>query len=328
MESILQDLRYAVRQLARTPIFSLAATATLAIGIGATTAIFSTVNATLLRPLPFPHPEELIAIRTRYTDGKLTSGLVAPVEINRLNNRQLSIVRAAGVSSQPFDTTLVRDNAPSVHAVASGVTQGFFDLLGLPIIIGSGFGHEDHVTAPNAPLKVILSHRLWTEMFGGDPALVGTRLRLADNPALAATIVGVVAPGVDFPRGTDFWYAARFGPDDTPHIFEGILRTTPGTPIDRLRTEMAGVMAGLAHDFPGTETAREYAVQPLVNQMVGDVRSTLLIILGATALLLMLAATNVTNLLLARGTARGREIAVRAAIGASQRRIVRQLLTE
>jgi hypothetical protein len=131
MESVLADLRYAVRQLARTPIFTIAATATLAIGIGATTAIFSTVNATLLRPLPFPHSEELMAIRTRYTDGKVTNGLVAPVEINRLNDRHVPIVRAAGVSSQPFDATLVRETATPVHVVAIGVSEGFFEVLGM-----------------------------------------------------------------------------------------------------------------------------------------------------------------------------------------------------
>src|SRR5690349_20040705 len=124
MESLLQDLRFAVRQLTRTPVFSIAAAATLAIGIGATTAIFSTVNATLLRPLPFPRPAELMAIRTRYVDGKVTSGLVAPVEINRLGEgRAASIVRAVGVSSQPFDATMIRDGAPPVHVVGIGVTE-------------------------------------------------------------------------------------------------------------------------------------------------------------------------------------------------------------
>src|SRR5215470_5520534 len=110
MESFLQDLRYAIRQLGRTPVFSAAATATLAIGIGATTAIFSTVNATLLRPLPFPRSEELMAVRTRYTDGKVTSGLVAPIELDPLNGRHGTIARASGVMMQPFDATLVREN--------------------------------------------------------------------------------------------------------------------------------------------------------------------------------------------------------------------------
>jgi putative ABC transport system permease protein len=328
IESLLQDLRYAMRQLVRAPIFTAAAAATLAIGIGATTAIFSTVNATLLRPLPFPRSEELMAIRTRYTDGKVTSGMVAPVELNRLNTGNVSIVRAAGVSMQPFDGTLVRDNAPPVHVVANAVTEGFFELLGLPIALGRSLAHEDHAVVPNAPLRVILSDRVWRSIFDSSPAVLGTRLRLAENPKLELTVVGVAARDVDYPRGTDFWFGAQFAPDATFHILDGILRIRPATTLGRLRTEMAAVMSGLARDLPQTETAREYVVQPLVNQMVGDVRPTLLIILGATGLLLMLAATNVANLLLARGTARSREIAVRTAMGASQRRIVRQLLTE
>ena len=328
MESFLQDLRYAVRQLARTPLFTLTAAFTLAIGIGATTAIFSTVNATLLRPLPFPHPEELMAIRTRYTDGKFTSGLVAPVEINRLNDGQVSIVRAVGVSSQPFDATMLRDGAPPVHIVATGVTEGFFDVMGVPIALGRAFSHDDHVVAPNAPLRVVLSHRLWTELFGSDPAVLGQRIRVAENPQLVTTIVGVAARDIDIPRGSDFWFGMQFRPEDTPHVLDGILRIKPRVTLDRVRTEMASVMAGLARDFPATDSGREYVVQPLVNQIVGDVRSTLLIILGATGLLLLLASVNVTNLLLARGTARTREAAVRAALGASRRRIVQQLLTE
>jgi putative ABC transport system permease protein len=328
MESIFQDLRYAARQLARTPLFSLAAAATLAIGIGATTAIFSTVNATLLRPLPFPHADELMAIRTRYVDGKFTSGLVSPGEITRLNDGKVSIVRAVGVFANPFDATMLRDGAPPVHVVATGVTEGFFDTLGVPIALGRALEHGDHVVAPNAPLRLVLSHRFWTEMMGRDPAVLGTRIRLAENPNIVAIVVGVAAVDVDVPRGGDFWFGAQFRPEDTPHVFEGIMRVRPGVSLDRVRTEMAGVMNSLAHDFPATDSGREYVVQPLVNQIVGDVRSTLLIILGATGLLLLLASVNVTNLLLARGTARTREAAVRAALGASRGRLMRQLLTE
>src|SRR6266852_3701433 len=116
MDRFAQDLRYAVRKLSAAPAFTLAAVATLAIGIGATTAIFSTVNATLLRPLPFAHPEDLIALRTRYADGRVTTGLVAAAELARLNQSPASIVRAAGFGSAPFDVTLLRENAPPVHA--------------------------------------------------------------------------------------------------------------------------------------------------------------------------------------------------------------------
>src|SRR5262245_7512139 len=139
MDRFAQDLRYAIRKLLAAPAFTLAAVATLAIGIGATTAIFSTVNATLLRPLPFPHADELMSIRTRYVDGKLTSGLVSNGEITRLNDGKVSIVHAVGVYATPFDATMLRDGAPPVHVVANGVTGGFFETLGIPIALGRSF---------------------------------------------------------------------------------------------------------------------------------------------------------------------------------------------
>src|SRR5580765_2658559 len=142
MDTITQDLRYAVRKLFGAPAFTLAAVATLAIGIGATIAIFSTVNATLLRPLPYPHSEELIAIRTRYADGRVTTGLVAPVEALRLNDAHGSIRRAVALSSAPLDATLLRENAPPIRASVHLVGEGFFELFQLPMTLGSGFTHE------------------------------------------------------------------------------------------------------------------------------------------------------------------------------------------
>src|SRR5215471_8527506 len=131
LEQLVQDLRYAVRKLIGAPAFTLAAVVTLAIGFGATTAIFSTVNAALLRPLPFAHPEDLIALRTRFADGRVTTGLVAAAELARLNASPGSIARAVGMSSAPFDVSLIRENAPPVHAVVYAVGEGFFDLFGL-----------------------------------------------------------------------------------------------------------------------------------------------------------------------------------------------------
>ncbi|HEV3139290.1 MAG TPA: hypothetical protein VGY57_02175, partial [Vicinamibacterales bacterium] len=135
MDSLLQDLRYAVRKLAGAPAFTLAAVATLAIGIGATVAIFSTVNATLLRPLPYPRSEDLIALRTRYADGRVTTGLIAAVEVTRLNDAsggKQSIQRVVGLSSSPLDATLLRENAPPVKASVHFVGEGFFEVFGLP----------------------------------------------------------------------------------------------------------------------------------------------------------------------------------------------------
>jgi len=201
-------------------------------------------------------------------------------------------------------------------------------VLELPIAAGRDFEHTDHLVVPNAPLRLVLSDRMWTTMFGRDRGVVGQSIRFAENPYIETTIVGVAGPQADYPNGIDFWFAMQFPPDATPHILDGVLRLKPGISTDRLRAEMSVVMRGLARDVPGSDAGREYAVEPLVNAIVGDVRSTLLIIFGATALLLLLAAVNVTNLLLARGTARTREIAVRSALGASRSRIVRQLLTE
>src|SRR5207302_11080108 len=144
MDFLLHDLRYAVRKLWGAPAFTLAAVATLAIGIGATTAIFSTVNATLLRPLPFARPDDLIALRTRYADGRVTTGLLAAAEVARLNAAPASIVRVVGFGSTPLDATLLRDNAPPVHAIVYGVGEGFFDLFGLPMTLGSAFTHDQH----------------------------------------------------------------------------------------------------------------------------------------------------------------------------------------
>src|SRR5262245_57418051 len=136
MGVFLQDLRYAVRKLAGAPAFTLAAVSTLAIGMGATTAIFSTVNATILRPLPFRNPDELVALRTTYTDGRVTTGLVALAEVDRLNGSNVSLTHAAAVNASPFEPTLLRENAAPVHVTAYGVSEGFFDLFGLPMTLG------------------------------------------------------------------------------------------------------------------------------------------------------------------------------------------------
>jgi len=324
---IQQDVRYAFRQLRKAPGFACAAVATLAIGIGATTAIFSIVEAALLRPLPFPHAEQLVDVRTRMTDGRATTGLLSVAELTALNESHLPLVRAAGVEAHPFDATLLRDDGTAVHVLLSGVTDGFFDVLGIPLARGPGFTHDDFVPAgTNPPLMVVVSHRSWRQLFGGDPATVGRTVHLSEVDA-PTTIVGIAAPDVDLPRGTDFWYADRQAPQSTGHIFAGVLRLAAGTPLDRLRRAAPGVMAGLAQRIP-SDVGREMLMQPLLTSIVGELTSTLLIVLGATALLLLLACLNVADLLLARGVARMREIAVRRALGGSRARIVRQLITE
>jgi putative ABC transport system permease protein len=334
MDRFAQDLRYAVRKLSAAPAFTLAAVATLAIGIGATTAIFSTVNATLLRPLPFSHPEQLVALRTRYADGRVTTGLVAAAELARITQSSGAIERAAGYSSSPFDVTLLRENAMPVHANVVGAGEGFFELFGLPMALGAPFTHDQQVPlargpnqnqGPGPPPLLVASHHAWTEMLGSDPHIVGKTLRFAE---FNAEVVGVGNRDLDLPHGVDFWLNARLDPQDVGHGLSAILRVQPGTTLPRLRSELAVAMIGLAHDFPAADAGREFVAEPLVSSIVGDLGPTLLIVFAATALLLLLACVNVTNLLLGRGAARAREVAVRTALGASRGRIVRQLLTE
>jgi putative ABC transport system permease protein len=322
MATLLHDLRFALRSLRRVPGFALAAMSTLALGVGATTAIFSTVNAAVLKPLPYPAPEDLYAIRTTLTDGRVTTGLVAPSEIVRLNDPSLSILKAAGVIQQ--DATFLRDDGVPVKAAVYAVTEGFFDVFGLPMTLG-GIRPDQLTAGNNTPPAVVISHRIWRDVYNSDPGIVGRPIRFAE----AQTTIGGVAPrNFDTPHNADFWFVIRADPTGVNHSFDGYMRVKPGTTIDKVRGEMSGVMAGLRKDFPQSTLNRIYVVRPLVDQIIGDLGPILLIVLSATGLLLVLACVNVTNLLLARGAARAREMAVRVALGAGRGRIVRQLLTE
>jgi putative ABC transport system permease protein len=322
MGTLFQDVRFALRSLRRLPAFTIAAIATLALGVGATTAIFSTVNAAVLKPLPYPAPEDLYGLRTALTDGRVTTGLLAPSEIVRLNDPSLSIVKAAGVIQQ--DATFLRDDGVAVKAAVYAATDAFFDVFGLPMTLGGV--RSDQVSDNNGPPPaVVISYRIWRDVYNSDPAIVGKPIRFAE----AQTTIGGVAPrSFDTPHGADFWFMLRPDPQGVNHSFDGYMRVKPGTTVERVRAEMATVMAGLQRDLPQSTLNRIYVVRPLVDSIIGDLGPILLIVLSATGLLLILACVNVTNLLLARGAARAREMAVRIALGAGRGRIVRQLLTE
>ncbi|HET9373072.1 MAG TPA: ABC transporter permease [Vicinamibacterales bacterium] len=322
MVSLLREVQFAMRALLRAPGFALAAVATLALGIGATTAIFTTVNAALLRPLPYPNPEDLYGLRTTLTDGRVTTGLLSAVEVRRLNEANISIVRAAA-STQVQEVTLLRDDATPMKVAISGVSEGFFEMFGLPMTIG-GFSAQHY--ADSGPPVVVLSRRAWRDVYGSDPAIVGRAIRFAEFPP--TTIVGVAPQDLDLPAGADFYFNLRLSPTDIGHGLEGYMRIKPGAPLARVEQEMAAVMEAAIRDFPLSGTSRIYVVRPMVEQIVGDLGPILIVVLSAAGVLLVLACVNVTNLLLARGAARAREMAVRVALGASRGRVVRQLLTE
>lgn len=323
MATFLQDLKFALRNLRQAPGFTLAAIGTLALGIGATTAIFSTVNAALLKPLPFPNPDELYGLRTHLTDGRITTGMLSAVEVRRLlGHDDLPITHAAGVL--PQDVTLLREDGTPLRTRVYGVTEGFFELFGLPLALGSGFTPEDYADGDAAP-RVVISHRIWQDMFGGAPDIIGKTIRFAELPTV---VVGVASRDFDTPRDADFWFGLRLGPQDMNHFLEGYMRVAKGANMTQVVDQMNAIMRDIARELPGASDNRIYIVKPLVEQIVGDLKAILIVVLSATGLLLVLACVNVTNLLLARGTTRLREMALRVALGAGRGRILRQLLTE
>ena len=338
MDNLLQDLRFAFRSFRRAPAFPLAAVATLALGIGATTAIFSTLNAVLLKPLPYPQAEDLYNIRTTLTDGRVTTGMLSYGEISRLNGTTSTIVRAAGM--RQVDLTLLHADGTPQHIAIHGVTEGFFEVFGLPMTLGgltsqsfavpappppAAPGTQAPAAPPPAPPVVVISYRIWQDLYNGDPAIVGKPIRFAEFPT---TIAGVAPRGFDTPHGADFWFTLQLGKDDINHFLDGFMRLKPGTVLERANAEMAMIMKGLERDFPEADLNRIYVTKPIVASVVGDLGPILIIVMSATGLLLLLGCVNVGNLLLARGAARAREMAVRVAIGAPRGRIVRQLLTE
>src|SRR5947207_5342607 len=242
METLLQDLRFALRGYRRAPAFPLAAIMTLALGIGATTAIFSTLTAVLLKPLPYPQAENLYNIRTTLTDGRVTTGMLSNGEISRLNGSTSSIVRAAGM--QTADLTLLHEDGTPQHVKIYGVTEGFFELFGLPMTLG-GFTHLNFVRpappAPNtqpaqgAPPVVVISYRVWQDLYRGDPAIVGKPIRFAE---IATTIAGVAPREFDTPHAGDFWFSQQLGKDDINHFFEGFMRLKPGASLPQANAEM------------------------------------------------------------------------------------------
>ncbi|MGH9408125.1 MAG: ABC transporter permease [Vicinamibacterales bacterium] len=344
MDTLFQDLRFALRGYRRSPAFPLAAIATLALGIGATTAIFSTLNAVLLKPLPYPNADNLYSVRSRLTDGRPTTGMLSNGEITRLNGTgpgntgPKSILRAAGMQSN--ELTLIHDDGTPQHVTIYGVSEGFFELFGLPMTLG-GFTHQNFVAPPRrapqaalaqpspgpppAPPVVVISYHVWQDLYHADPAIVGKPIHFAE---ITTNIVGVAPRDFDTPHGVDFWFSQQLDKDDINHFFDGFMRLKRGATLQQASAEMTPILMQLAHDFPAADVNRAFVTRPLVDSVVGDLGPILIIVMSATALLLLLACVNVTNLLLARGASRGREIAVRVAIGAPRGRIVRQLLTE
>jgi putative ABC transport system permease protein len=323
----MNDLRYAFRQLRKTPGFTFIAVLTLALGIGANTAIFSVIYAVLLQPLPYPEGDRLVILtETDSNQPQISVAYPDYVDWKRDNNVFENI---AASRRESFNLSGMPGRAP--EQVQGGlVTGNFFKVIGLQPELGRVFTEEEDRVG--GPAVCVISDKLWQRVFARDPNVLGAAINFGNQPY---TILGVMPPQMFSPRTAEVWFplTRRTGDpawqsrDNHPGLF-GWARLKEGVTIDKALAEMKEIQARLAIQYPKSNTGVSVTVTTLLENQVGDYRDSLRLLLGAVALVLVIACANLANLLAARGAARAREFAVRAAVGASRWQIIRQLLIE
>jgi predicted permease len=334
MDELKQDIRFALRTLAKNRAFTAIAVLTLALGIGANSAIFSVVNGVLLKPLPFPQPEQLLrAYQVEVVDGAPKRGVISPVNLDDWRARRNVIADLAGYLYREgmSGTDLTGLGEPQRLSVAF-VSPGFWNTLGVRPLLGRVPRDEEMVRGSNDRL-VVLGHAFWQRQFGGEASAIGRRVTLGGD---SYEIVGVMPPAFRFPSASvEVFIPYSTIPDDAiprarpVRVMEIVARMKPGVTVAQANAELAGIARGLAEQYPNDNgrVGRAEAV-PLRQAMVGDVRTSLFVLLGAVGVVLLIASVNLASVVLARASVRERELAIRAALGAERSRLIRQLFTE
>src|SRR5262249_39488253 len=322
LHTLLHDLRYAFRTLARKPTFSLISILTLALGIGATTAIFSVVYGVLLRPLPYDHPEQIVRLWEADSTGHRMNFADPNFEDVRDQNHSLQ-----GVAEYTSILESVSGGQQPTRTMVALVSRDFFDVLRVQPIRGRTFSPDEQ--RPGAPSVAWVRYGYWKEHLGANTDLSSLRLTVDNRPT---SVVGILPAGFNFPEASEIWLPRESSseryPSRTAHNWKGLARLRDDVSLPKATADLSAIGARVKQQFGDKVNMSAVALLPLQTAVTGPVRPVLLLLLGAVAFLLLIACANVANLMLAQGAARSRELAIRAALGAERGRLVRQFLTE